>query len=82
MDDDVDDAAEARYGLIDRIVDDLVDEVMEARGTSGPDIHGRSLTDRIEAFENLDGTGVVAHSRDIPGRDPDGVGDRSARSRL
>jgi hypothetical protein len=61
VDGDVDLFAETANGFVDRVVHDLVDEVVKTRGTCGPDIHRRPLADRIESFENLDGTGVVAH---------------------
>ena len=54
-------AAEAGERLVDRVVDDLVDQVVQAVGTGGPDVHRRPLPDRLEAFEHLDGTRVVAH---------------------
>jgi hypothetical protein len=57
VDGDVDLFAEAANGFVHRVVD----EVVKTRGTCGPDIHRRPLADRIESFENLDGTGVVAH---------------------
>src|SRR5207247_135733 len=43
-----------------RVVDHLVDHVMEAGAVVGiADIHARPLADRIEAFEDLDGFRVV-----------------------
>ncbi len=61
VDHDLDLRAVAGQGLVDRVVDDLVDQVMEAIGTGRPDVHRRPLSDRFEAFEDLDGTGVVGH---------------------
>ena len=47
-------------GLVDGVVDDLVDHVMQARAVVGiADIHARPLADRIQALENLDGIGAV-----------------------
>jgi hypothetical protein len=66
VDRDLDLLAVARERLVDRVVDDLVDEVMEAFGTRGPDVHGGPLAHRIEAFEDLDGTRVVAQGRVFP----------------
>jgi hypothetical protein len=37
-----------------RVVDDLVDQVMEPRGAGGADVHRGALADRFEAFEDLD----------------------------
>ncbi len=46
--------------LVDRVVDDLVDHVMQARAVVGiADIHARPLADRVQALENLDGIGAV-----------------------
>src|SRR3954452_22818864 len=47
------------HRLIDRVVDDLVDEVMEASNAGGADVHAGPLADRLEAFEDLDVLGVV-----------------------
>ena len=47
-------------GLVDRIVDDLVDHVVEAGAVVGvADIHARALAHRIEAPEHLDRVGAV-----------------------
>ena len=56
---DVDAVAVARHGLVDRVVDDLVDEVVEAAGPGGPDVHAGPLADGLEAFEDLDVLGAV-----------------------
>ena len=46
--------------LVDRVVDDLVDHVMQARAVIGvADIHAGPLAHRVEAFEDLDRLGVV-----------------------
>ena len=58
--------AKAGHGLVDGVVHHLVDEVMQSPGTCGPDVHGRPLSDRIEALEDLDCAGVVAHVRAVP----------------
>ena len=60
VDDDVDLGAVAGERLVDRVVDDLVDEVVQPIGTGRPDVHRGPLADRLEAFEDLDGTRVVA----------------------
>ena len=61
VDDDVDLAAVAGERFVDRVVDDFVDEVMEAFGARRPDVHRRPFANRVEAFEDLDGTRVVRH---------------------
>jgi succinyl-CoA synthetase alpha subunit len=66
VDRDGDLRAEAAHGLVHGVVDDLLDEVVQAVGTGGPDVHGRALSDWIEAFEDLDGTSVVAQGRIVP----------------
>ena len=70
VDDDGDLVAEAAHRLVDGVVYDLVDEVVQALGTSGPDVHRRAFSNRIEALENLDRTRVVAQGRMIPVTDP------------
>ncbi len=46
-------------GLVDRVVDDLPHEVMQAALTRGADVHAGPLADGLEALEDLDGVGVV-----------------------
>ncbi len=41
-------------GFVDRVVDDFVEEMMEAGRTGGPDVHRRPLLDGFEPFKNLD----------------------------
>ncbi len=55
--------AETREGLVDRVVDDLVYEVMEPHDAGGSDVHAGALADRLETFENGDVLGVVAARR-------------------
>ena len=45
--------------LVDGVVDDLVDEVVQAPLTGRADVHARALAHRLEAFEHLDGVGPV-----------------------
>src|SRR5262249_32188540 len=52
-----------REGLVDRVVDDLVNQVMEARRTRGSDVHAGPFTDRLKALQNRDVFGAVRHSR-------------------
>jgi hypothetical protein len=40
--------------FVDRVVYDLIDEMVQTLGTSGPDVHCRAFSNWIEAFENLD----------------------------
>ena len=47
-------AAITTHSFIDRVVYDLVDEVMQSLGTGGPDVHRRAFSNWIEAFEDLD----------------------------
>ena len=51
---DVDRVAVAGERLVDRVVDDLVDQVVQAAGTGRSDVHARPLANRFEALENLD----------------------------
>ncbi len=57
---DGDELRMARERLVDRVVDDLVDHVMEAGAVVGvADIHARALAHRIETPEHLDRVGPV-----------------------
>ena len=56
---DVDLIAEAGERLVDRVVDDLVDEVVQPGRPGRPDVHRRPLADGLEAFEDLDLVGGV-----------------------
>ena len=49
----------AREGLVDRVVDDLVDEVVEAARARRADVHARAQANGLEALENGDVLGVV-----------------------
>src|ERR1044071_6770859 len=66
MNRDVDLVAEARERLVNRVVNNLVDEMVQARLASRPDIHGGPLPNRLEAFENLDLVGAVVVDRSVP----------------
>ncbi len=59
----VDPRAVARHRLVDGVVDDLVDQVVEARGAGRSDVHPGPLADRFETFENRDVLGAVRHAR-------------------
>ncbi len=56
---DVDGVGVARQGLVDRVVDDLPDQVVQAALAGGPDVHAGALADRLEALEHGDRAGVV-----------------------
>ena len=59
VEDDEDLVAMASEGLVDRIVDHLVNEVMQTTGPRGADVHARPLTHRLQAFQHLDLLGAV-----------------------
>ena len=54
MDGDVDLIAETGKGLVDGVIDDLVDKVVQPRRPGGADVHGRALPHGFEALEDLD----------------------------
>ena len=67
VDRDVDLVAEPGERLVDRVVDDFVDEMVQPRDAGRADVHGGALAHRLEPFEDLDlvgavfvGTGAVA----------------------
>ena len=73
--------AVASESFIDCVIDDLIDEVVEATLTGRSDIHTWPLADRLKALEDGDRTGVVGHAGPLclsPGREP---GVRAVRSR-
>ena len=45
--------AEARQGLVDGVVHDLVDQVVQAAGGGGADVHPRPLPDRLQPLPAL-----------------------------
>ena len=63
VDRDRDLAAEAGERLVDGVVDDLVDEVVQAHHAGRADVHAGALADRLEALEDGDVLCVVAASR-------------------
>ncbi len=68
----VDGCGVSRERLVDRVVDDLVDHVMQTRTVIGvADVHARPLADSVESLQDLDGFGVVSRRRSRHG-----VGDR------
>ena len=62
VDRDVDLVAVPGQGLVDRVVDDLVDEMVQTGRAGRPDVHRRALADRLEALENLDLRGAVVRA--------------------
>ena len=46
--------AETGQRLVDRVVDDFVDEVMQPGRTGRSDVHRRALADGFQAFEDFD----------------------------
>ena len=56
---DLDGVAVARQGLVDGVVDDLVDQVVQAALTGGPDVHAGTLANRLESFQHGDLPGIV-----------------------
>ena len=55
----VDGVAVAGQRLVHRVVDDLVDQVVQAALAGGADVHARALADRLEALEDRDRAGAV-----------------------
>ena len=56
---DVDLIAEAGQRLVDRVVDDFVDEMVQPGRPGRADVHRRPLADGFEAFEDLDLVGGI-----------------------
>ena len=51
-------------GLVNSVVDNLVDHVMQARSVIGvPDVHPRTLSHGFQALENLNGIGLIEFLR-------------------
>jgi hypothetical protein len=55
----LDERAEARHRLVDRVVDDLEDEVVESARSRVAHVHAGALADRLDALEHLDAVGAV-----------------------
>ena len=53
----------AGQGLVDRVVDHLVDQVVEARRAGRTDVHARPPPNMLPAFEDLDLLGGIRHIR-------------------
>ena len=66
VDGDLDAVAVAGQRLVDGVVDDLVDQVVQAVDVGVADVHARPLADRLQALEDLDvGAGVVGRGRQV-----------------
>jgi hypothetical protein len=52
--DDLDAVVPAREGLVDGVVDDLVDQVMKSSRPGRADVHAGALTNGLQALENRD----------------------------
>ena len=63
VDRDVDAVAVAGERLVDRVVDDLVDQVVQAAHAGRADVHAGALAHGLEALEDGDVLGVVARAR-------------------
>ena len=59
VDRDLDAVAEAGHRLVDGVVDDLVDEVMQAALVGRADVHAGAAADGLQALEDLDVSGGV-----------------------
>jgi hypothetical protein len=51
--------AVARQGFVNRVVDNLVDQVMQAPRARGADVHAGALSNGLETLENLNVAGSV-----------------------
>ena len=51
------------HGLVDGVVDHLVDEVVQARRAGRTDVHAGALAHGFEAPEHRDVFGVVRHEK-------------------
>ena len=49
----------ARQRLVDRVVDDLIDEVVQSGGARRADVHARPLTHSLQPLQYLDLAGVI-----------------------
>ena len=62
----------AGHGFVDRVVDDLPDQMVQAALAGGADIHARTFADGLQSFENGDGEAPYSfffcgsHGRKLP----------------
>jgi hypothetical protein len=64
MESHLDEVRTPRHGLVDRVVDHLEDQVMEASRARRADVHARPQPHRLETLENGDvfrGVGGLGH---------------------
>ena len=61
LDLDADVLGVARDGLVNRVVEDLPEEVMKASGVRTSDVHPWAFANRSKSLEDLNAAGVVAH---------------------
>ena len=54
LDGDLDGVADARHGLVDGVVHDLIDQVVEPALIGGADVHARAAAHRLQPLQNLD----------------------------
>ena len=59
VEDDADRVAVAGEGLVDRVVDDLVDQVVQTARAGRADVHPGALANRFEPLEDGDVLGVI-----------------------
>ena len=55
----------AGQGLVDRVVDDLIDQMVKTRHARRADVHAGTLADGFQTLENLDLAGVVLRFHDF-----------------
>ena len=54
VDGDVDFGAVARQSFVYRVIDDFIDQMVQARFARGADIHGGPLANCFQPFQNFD----------------------------
>jgi hypothetical protein len=59
MNRDADFRTEAGERFVDRVIDNLVNEMMQPGRPRGADVHRRALANRLEALEDLDAISAV-----------------------
>jgi hypothetical protein len=81
MDDDLDLVGLAGERLVDRVVDDLVDQMVEPARTGGADVHAGTLADGLEALQDRDVLGAVGAVALLAGAALVGAAGLAARGR-
>ena len=56
---DIDAVAETRHRLVDRVVNNLPHQVVQAHGTGGADVHAGALAHRLQTLKDLNVFGTV-----------------------